>query len=138
MNNCKPVKMNKKLIVFIFMLAFFVFWPAMDCEGQIFRPDYSSRPDKAIFGKSLKRKKQATVKEPRAVTRARKKQEENEKRQDREYEEFVRNNRNRSLEIQEPQVRDRMIANRAESDYRYKVKKKKISERNRKTGRKYR
>ncbi len=120
------------------MPVVFLVWPVMVCEGQTFRPDFSSRPDRAIFGKSLKRKKPVTVKEPRAVTRARKKQEENEKKQDREYEEFVRNNRNRSLEIQEQEVRDRMISNRAESDYRYKVKKKRISEGNRKTGRKYR
>ncbi len=121
----------------MFLLAVFVISQTLVCEGQTFRPDYSSRPDRAIFRKSLGRKKQAKVKEPHAVTKARKKQEENEKRQDREYDEFVRNNRKRSIEIQMPEVRERMISNRDESDNRYKTKKKNITEANRKTGRKY-
>lgn len=130
--------MNIRYFRILVLLGILIIGPVIVCEGQNFRQNYSSRPDRALFGKSLNRKKQARVKEPRPVVKARKKQEENERRQDREYEEFVRNNRNRSLEIQEPEVRDRMIANRAESDYRYKIRKKKLSEANRKTGRKYR
>ncbi len=130
--------MNKSLIRIIPVLIILITCQVFVCEGQTFRQSYSSRPDRALFGKSLGRKKQAKVKEPRAVTKARKKQEENEKKQDREYEEYVKNSRKRSLEIQSPEVRERMISNRAESDDRYKARRKKVAGENRKTGNKYR
>jgi len=130
--------MNHSLIRIFFVLTILMSGQVFVCNGQTFRQNYSSRPDRALFGKSLDRKKQAKVKEPRAVTKARKKQEENERKQDREYDEYVKNSRKRSLEIQTPEVRERMMANRAESDERYKARRKKVAMENRKTGNKYR
>ncbi len=108
------------------------------CEGQSFRKSNSSNPERALFGKSLNKRRPVKIKEPRSVTRAKNKQEANERKLDKEYSEYVKKSRDRALEIQTPEVRERMINNREESDNRYQIKKKKISEDSKKTRKKFR
>ncbi len=69
--------------------------------------------------------------------KAKKQQEANKRKQDKAWDEYVKENRKHALEIQTPEVRERMKTNRKDSDLKYKEKKKKISERSRKAGRKY-
>ena len=75
--------------------------------------------------------------EPKAARKARKKQEAKEKKQDKEYENFVRNNQKRSIEIQTPEVQERMKQNVKDANAKYKARKKTNASRSKKTGRKY-
>jgi hypothetical protein len=78
------------------------------------------------------------IKEPRSVTKAKKKQEDKERKLKKDSADFVKENKKRSLEIQSPEVRARMIENRKNAEYRYKEKKKRTSENTRKAAKKYR
>ncbi len=69
--------------------------------------------------------------------KAKKQQEAKKKKQDKEWDEYVKENRKHALEIQTPEVRERMKTNRKDSDIKYKAKRKKISEGSRRAGRKY-
>ncbi|MFZ0280382.1 MAG: hypothetical protein WAL29_01930 [Bacteroidales bacterium] len=100
------------------------------CEAQ----RSAGKPDKAIFGKSL-RTKQTKVREPRSIEKAKKKQEANEKKLKKEYAQFVKESRKHAIKIQSPEVQDRMIQNRKDSENRYKIKKKKREEKFRKPAR---
>jgi hypothetical protein len=82
--------------------------------------------------------KQKKVREPRSVVRAKKKQEANENKLNKEYNEYVKESRKRAVKIQSPEVQERMVQNRKDADQRYKVKRKKAAETGRKTGKKYR
>ncbi len=93
--------------------------------------------EKGLFGKTLNTK-QKKVREPRSVVRAKKKQEANENKLNKEYNEYVKESRKRAVKIQSPEVQERMVQNRKDADQRYKVKRKKAAETGRKTGKKYR
>lgn len=69
--------------------------------------------------------------------RNRKEQEAKKKKQRKEYQEMVSENRKHALEIQTPQVRERMKNNRKDSDSKSRIKRKKNSERSRGAARKY-
>jgi hypothetical protein len=75
--------------------------------------------------------------EPKAARKARKKQEAKERKQDKEYGNFVKNNQKRSIEIQTPEVQARMKQNVKDANARYKARKKTNASRSKKTGRKY-
>lgn len=122
----------KKFIVLL--LAFFFMIPV--CEAQRYRRSIRN-PEKHLFNRSLN-KKNTTVKESPSIVRAKKKQADNKKKADREYYDYVKASRKRAVKIQSPEVQDRMLNNRKESELKYKEKKKKMSENSRKTGRKYR
>jgi hypothetical protein len=93
----------------------------------------AGNPEKALFGKSHHRR-QTKIKELPSIRRARKKQEANQKKLDKEYQKYVEENRKHSLEIQTPEVKDRMVQNRKDANKRYKEKKKKREENFRKAG----
>jgi cytochrome c556 len=92
----------------------------------------------SIFKKSPAKKKTVKIREPRAAEKAKKKQASTEKRLGKEYEQFVKNNRKRSIEIQTPVVQERMKQNMKESDEKYKARKKNTSARSKRAGKKYR
>jgi len=96
----------------------------------------SGRPDRALFGKTLKTR-QAKVRESRSVVKAKKKQESNEKKLQKEYRLYVKESRKRALKIQTPEVRERMIQDRKNSDQKARIKKKKRTENFRKAGLKF-
>ena len=75
--------------------------------------------------------------EPKVVMKAKEKQEADEKKRERDYKQFVKENRQHALDIQTPEVRERMKQNRKEANINYKNKKKMISSKDRKNGRKY-
>jgi len=93
-------------------------------------------PERQLFGKTLNTK---TVKyrESPSVVRAKKKQAANQKKLDKEYDDYVKESRKRAVKIQSPEVQDRMLENRKEADKKYKEKKKKRTESSKKAGRKY-
>ncbi len=107
-------------------------------EAQSFKNSSSRNPERGLFGKSLNNKRTVKVKEPRAVTKAKRKQEVNEKRLKREYAKFIKNSQQRALDIQTPEVRARMIQNRKDSDLRNREKRKNGSATTKKAAKKYR
>jgi len=72
------------------------------------------------------------------VVRSKKKQENNQKKLNKEYARFVKSEKERAIEIQSPEVRERMVANRKEAELKYREKKKKVTAQDKKAGRKYR
>ncbi len=122
-----------KKLFFIFLILFFA---VSVCEAQRYKRSIRN-PERELFKKSLNNK---TVKyrEAPSIVRAKKKQAANEKKLDKEYDALVKESRKRSVEIQSPEVKARILENRKESDLKYKEKKKNRTERSKKIARKYR
>ena len=72
------------------------------------------------------------------MVRAKKKQEADQKKLEKEYNEYVKDQKKRAVAIQSPAVQERMAANRKDTDLKYKEKKKKRKSSEKKAGRKYR
>lgn len=121
-----------KKLFFIFLI---LFCTVSVCEAQRYkrRP---RNPERELFGKSLNTKT-AKYREAPSIVRAKKKQAANDKKLDKEYYAHVKESRKRSVEIQSPEVKARMLENRKESDLKYKEKKKNRTERSKKIARKY-
>jgi predicted metal-dependent hydrolase len=119
------------LILFIFTLA------VSSAHGQIFHKNASRKAEKGLFGKSLNKKKEIKVKEPRSVVRAKKKQEANERKLKKNYAAFVKRSQKRTIEIQTPEVQERMKQNKKNLELRDKTKKKRSRISNKSAGRKY-
>lgn len=123
--------MVKKLILV------FLIYSLVVSAGEAQRPgNRTGNQDKRLFGKSLNTR-QTKVSEPKSVIKAKKKQEANAKKSDKEYDQYVKDSRKRSVKIQSPEVQDRMIQNRKDADKHYKVKRRKTTENSRNVGRKY-
>ncbi len=106
------------------------------CEAQ--RVNKGSRnPERNIFGKSLNTR-QVKYRESPSVVRAKKKQAADQKKLEKEYNEYLKDQKKRAVEIQSPAVQERMSANRRDTDLKYKEKKKKRKSSEKKAGRKYR
>ena len=108
------------------------------CEAQSFKRPPAPKQGRNVLKRSPAKKRQVRIKEPRVVVKARKKQEADEKKRQRDYNKYLKANRQRSLEIQTPEVRERMKRNIKNANANYKLKKKNIIANNRKSGRKYR
>lgn len=122
-----------KKLFFIFLI---LFCTVSVCEAQRYKRR-TRNPERELFGKSLNTKT-AKYREAPSIVRAKKKQAANDKKLDKEYYAHVKESRKRSVEIQSPEVKARMLENRKESDLKYKEKKKNRTERSRKVARKYR
>jgi hypothetical protein len=119
----------------LFSVFLILFCAVSVCEAQKYKRSIRN-PERELFGKSLNTKT-AKYREAPSIVRAKKKQAANEKKLDKEYNAYVKKSRKRSVEIQSPEVKARMLENRKESDLRYKEKKKNRTEISKKTGRKY-
>jgi hypothetical protein len=119
----------KKLVLFFFVLTFTL--------GQGNAQIFHKNPEKQLFEKSGSSRRGMKVKEPRSVIRAKKKQEANKRRLDKEYEKSVKQSQKRSVDIQTPEVQDRMKQNKKDSVVRDKEKKKKVKSSSKKAGKKY-
>jgi len=119
----------KKLLLFFLILTFTL----GTGNAQIFHKN----PEKQLFGKSGSSRKGIKVKEPRSVLRAKKKQEANKRRLDKEYEKSVKQSQKRTVEIQTPEVQERMKQNKKDSALRDKEKKKKVKSGSKRAGKKY-
>jgi hypothetical protein len=121
----------KKILLLLLLLSV----PALMCEAQRSRRG-AGNPERVLFGKSLNTKN-VKYRESRAVTKAKRKQEANKRRQDKEYYAYVKEGRKRAVKIQSPEVQERMLANRKEANLKYKEKSKRVSKSSRQAGRKY-
>jgi len=120
-----------RLTVFVFILVASL----AACNAQQYKRSIRN-PERQLFGKSLNNK---TVKyrESRDVIRAKKKQAANQKKLDKEYRKYVKDQRKHNIEIQSPEVKSRMIENKKETELKYKEMKKNRKEKSKKTGNKY-
>ena len=125
--------MNSLSIRKIFLLLFVLSLAVGSVNGQIFH----SNPEKQLFGKTHVKSKEAKVKEPRKVLRAKKKQEANDRRLKKAYDKSVKQSQKRTVEIQTPEVQARMKQNKKEDVLRYKDKKKKVKEGSKRASKKY-
>ena len=98
---------------------------------------FHKNPEKELFGKTLGKKKEVKVKEPRSVIRSKRKQEANQKKLDRNYEKAVRRSQKRTIHIQTTEVQARMKQNKKDYTAREKEKKKKEKSSTKRAGKKY-
>lgn len=122
-----------KGIILGFITLFFI---VTSCGTQNYRRGVRN-PERDLFGRSLNTKS-VKYREAPSIVRAKRKQEANQRKLKKEYEAFVKQSRKRSLEIQSPEVKERMVENRKEADSRYKTKKKNLNKASKKKARKYR
>jgi hypothetical protein len=119
----------RKIFLFLFVLSIAV--------GSVNAQIFHKNPEKQLFGRTHVKKKEAKVREPRKVLRAKKKQEANERRLDKAYDRSVKRSQKRTVEIQTPEVQTRMKQNKKEYVMRDKDKKKKVKEGSKRAAKKY-
>ena len=119
----------RKLFLFIFILLLAI----GSCNAQIFHKN----PEKQLFSKTLGKKKEPKVKEPRSVIRAKRKQEANDRKLKKDYEKNVRRSQKRTIDIQTPEVQKRMKQNKKDFSARDKEKRKNVKAATRRAGKKY-
>ena len=127
------LRFNKYIIPFLVL-----FFSVFVCQAQsLDRP-----PEHKLVNKVSKRppgsRKQYNIREPLSVSKAKRKQAVEEKKREKEYKEQLKDDQKRHLEIQTPEVRERILQNRKDADTNYKAKKKAISSKNKKARKKYR
>jgi len=121
-------KLSFKKILFIFFVLFIAIGSA---KAQLFHKN----PEKQLFGKS--HRKEPKVKEPKTVLKAKKKQEANDRKLQKEYDKNVKRSQKRSVDIQTSDVQDRMKQNKKEYTSRDKNHKKKVRASTKRAGKKY-
>ena len=129
--------MNNLTVKRIFIILFILTVAVGSADSQIFRKNASRKAEKDLFGTSLSKKKAPKVKEPRSVTRAKKKQEAKKRKLDKDYAKFIKKSQKRTIDIQTPEVQERMKQDKKDTAARDKEKKKKIRSSTRKAGEKY-
>ncbi len=123
----------RRFILFIFLSIFIV----GTCTAQSSHKASPKNPEKGLFGKRSSNSRNANVREPRSVHKAKREQEKNEKRLKKEYAQSVERSKQRSYDIQSPEVKARMKQNQKDTALRNKEKKKKVKESSKKAGKKY-
>jgi hypothetical protein len=123
----------RSYILFIFLSIFIL----GTCNAQSSHKSSPKNPEKGLFGKRSSNSGKVTTKEPRSVHKAKREQEKNEKRLKKEYAQSVERSRQRSYDIQSPEVKARMKQNQKDTALRNKEKKKKEKENSKKAGKKY-
>jgi len=107
-------------------------------EAQSFERPPEHKLVKGVSKRAPCRKRQVKISEPGSVSKAKRKQKAEERNRVRTNRKLLKDDRKRHLEIQSPEVRERIIQNRKEADTNYKVKKKAVASKNKKSARKYR
>ena len=93
--------------------------------------------NKGILFMPQSKNRKTKIKKPMSVKKAQRIQAKKEKKLKRDYEKTIKENRKRSLEIQTPEVRERMKQNLKNSNSRYKDKRKTNTSRTKKARRKF-
>ena len=119
----------RKILLFFFVLSLAI----GSSNAQIFHKD----PEKKLFGKTHINKKEPKVKEPGRVMRAKRKQEANDRKLQKAYDKSIKQSQKRTVEIQTPEVQQRMKQNKKDLALREKQKKKKGREQTKGADKKY-
>ena len=125
--------MNKLPLMKVLLLIFILSMAAGSGKAQIFHKD----PEKKLFGRTHMNGKTAKVREPRSVLKAKRKQEANDRKLNKEYDKSVKQSQKRTVDIQTPEVQARMKQNKKDYTTRDKQKKKKVKKASRDAGEKY-
>ena len=125
----------KKLFLIMLMLA----TVAGTCEAQLFKRNAPKKAERSLFRKNSTKgiKKEPKIREPRKVTKAKREQAKRQEKIEKEYDKAVAEKKKRVVDIQSPEVQERMKQNKKNTETRYKEKKKKESSKTRKGRRKY-
>jgi len=113
--------MNNLSVRKLFLLLFVVSFTIASCNARIFHRN----PEKQLFGKSRHVNKEVKVKEPRKVLKAKKKQEDNDKKLQKKSKKSIKLSQKRTVDIQTPEVQDRMKQNKSNMKLRDKENAKK-------------
>jgi Na+-translocating ferredoxin:NAD+ oxidoreductase RnfG subunit len=89
------------------------------------------------ISESPPQRKKTKIKKPMSANKARKQAEAKDKKRRKESDQYIKWNRKRSIEIQTPEVQQRMKQNIRDANARYKTKKKNSTSRTKKARRKY-
>jgi hypothetical protein len=125
--------MNNLSVRKCFLFILFFSLAIGPCNAQIFHKN----PEKQLFGKSHGSRKEVKVKEPGKVLKAKRKQEANDRRLNKNYEKSIKKSQKRTFDIQTSEVQARMKHNKKDTIVREKEKKKKIKAGSQKAGKKY-
>ena len=125
--------MNKLPLKKVFLIIVILSLAAGSGNAQIFHKD----PEKKLFGRTHMNGKTAKVREPRSVLKAKRKQEANDRKLNKEYDKSVKQSQKRTVDIQTPEVQARMKQNKKDYTTRDKQKKKKVNKASRDAGGKY-
>jgi hypothetical protein len=127
------VKSVRQLMVFILILTVGI----SVCDAQN-STDRAPKPErKGFFGLFSGKKSSGKVQSPKSVSATKKEQEKKKKKEDEDYAKSLKESQKRSVEIQTPDVQERMKQNQKEIKDREKAKKKRTSAQTKKAGRKY-
>lgn len=107
------------------------------CNSQGIGKSAPSKPDKGFFGKIPGNNRKDKIKRPGSVRKAQKKQEANKKKLKKEYEKSILKSKERTFEIQTPDVQERMKQNKKDTAEHNKAKKRHVRKSSRKAGKKY-
>jgi hypothetical protein len=129
--------MNNISMKILFLLLFILTLSIGSANAQLFHRNAARSAEKGLFGKSLNKKKQVKVEEPRSVLKAKKKQEANKNKIKKDYAASIKKSQKRTIEIQTPEVQERMQQNKKNLEIRDKEKKKIKRTSNKKAGKKY-
>ena len=122
----------KKILLFLMIFSF----STALCAAQSFDKPVT-KLTRNVSKKSVKQKKDRYY-GSKSVKRTQKKQAANDRKLKKDYEDFVKSNQQRSIEIQTPEVKERMKQNIRNADASYKAKKKHNSNRTKNAAKKYR
>jgi hypothetical protein len=125
--------MNKLVIKSFLFTLFFLFMISGQGNAQIFHKD----PERKLFGKTHIKTKEPKVKQPRSVLRAKRKQEANDAKLKKENAKSVKQSQKRTVDIQTPEVQDRMKQNKKDYTARDRSKQKKLKSERKKARKKY-
>jgi hypothetical protein len=122
---------NSRIIAFLIL----IFLGSVYCEGQgTNKSGLGPAPKKGIFGLFHRK---GTVQRPKSVGKIKREQEKKDKKKQQEYVKAVKQNQQRSYEIQTPEVKARMKQNQKDITEREKARKKKESASSKKVKKKY-
>ena len=95
------------------------------------------RFEQKLFGKSVNSRKEPKVKESPKVAKAKKAQAKSEAKIKKDYEKYIKASQKRTVEIQSPEVQERMKQNRKQTIVNNKERKKAVRAASKKAGKKY-
>jgi hypothetical protein len=120
------------LTVLVFMLAVSV------CHSYPFMNGNVLSNGSEMVTAPQPRKKKAKINKPMSAEKAQKQADAKDKKRKQDSKKYIEENRKRSIEIQTPEVQERMKQNIKDANARYKDKKKNSTARTKKAGKKYR
>jgi len=123
----------KNFLIFVIFLSLI----SLGLEAQSGQRSSVPVQGRSASDKAPKKSKKVKLNGPVSANKAKKKQEANDKKLKNDYQDFVKSNQKRSIQIQTPEVQTRMKQNLKNANSSYKAKKKNSAARTKKAGKKY-